>query len=114
MSDEVSVRVAVRVRPFNDREKVRESKCIIDMQENQTWITNPDSGEKSKPFAFDYSYWSHDSFVVDPKSGETVPDGPDSRYASQRMVFADLGQDVLANAWKGYNCSLFAYGQTGS
>ena len=30
------------------------------------------------------------------------------------MVFDDLGQDVLANAWKGFNCSLFAYGQTGS
>jgi hypothetical protein len=57
MSDgEVSVRVAVRVRPFNDREKLRESKCIIDMQENQTWITNPDTGEKSKPFAFDYRF----------------------------------------------------------
>ena len=32
----------------------------------------------------------------------------------QKKVFADLGEGVLANAWKGYNCSLFAYGQTGS
>ena len=29
-------------------------------------------------------------------------------------MFNDLGQDVLANAWKGFNASLFAYGQTGS
>jgi len=32
----------------------------------------------------------------------------------QDKVFQDLGQGVLANAWEGYNCSLFAYGQTGS
>ena len=89
------------------------SKVIIEMEENQTWITNPDNDEKSKPFAFDYSYWSHDGSVTD-ADGVTLPDGPNSKYASQRMVFDDLGQDVLQNAWKGYNCSLFAYGQTGS
>jgi hypothetical protein len=30
------------------------------------------------------------------------------------MVFADLGKEVLDNAWQGYNSCLFAYGQTGS
>ena len=29
-------------------------------------------------------------------------------------MFNDLGAGVLANAWQGYNASLFAYGQTGS
>ena len=32
----------------------------------------------------------------------------------QKKVFNDLGKGVLENAWKGYNCSLFAYGQTGA
>ena len=32
----------------------------------------------------------------------------------QQLVFKDLGLGVLANAWEGYNTSLFAYGQTGS
>ena len=37
-----SVKVAVRVRPFNKREKERESKSIIQMKPgNQTIITNP-------------------------------------------------------------------------
>ena len=35
-------------------------------------------------------------------------------FLLQKKVFADLGEGVLANAWKGYNCSLFAYGQTES
>ena len=30
------------------------------------------------------------------------------------MVFSDLGQGILKNAWSGYNATLFAYGQTGS
>lgn len=30
------------------------------------------------------------------------------------MVFDDLGQELLSNAWQGYNTTLLAYGQTGS
>ena len=37
-----SVKVAVRVRPFNGREKEQNSKCIIRMESNgNTYITNP-------------------------------------------------------------------------
>ena len=32
----------------------------------------------------------------------------------QMRVYDDLGKGVLANAWAGFNTSLFAYGQTGS
>lgn len=39
---------------------------------------------------------------------------PGSNYASQQMVFDDLGRGVLKNAYEGYNTSLFAYGQTGA
>lgn len=58
-----SVKVAVRVRPFNTREISRESKCIIEMFDNTTVITNPKvapSEDSVKRFNFDYSYWSHD------------------------------------------------------
>jgi len=105
-----AVKVAVRIRPFNGREKDRNSKCCLSMEGAQTLIIDPDSGE-SKDFAFDFSYWSHDGFHEDDK-GELIGDGP--KYATQRMVFDDLGQGVLDNAQKGFNCSLFAYGQTGA
>nr|XP_022300390.1 kinesin-like protein KIF28P isoform X2 [Crassostrea virginica] len=107
-----NVRVAVRVRPFNDREKQRKASLIIDMRGNSTYIKNPeDLGAEPRSFAFDYSYWSHDEFK-ESANGYLEPTG--GRYADQRKVFNDLGQGVLDNAWKGYNCSLFAYGQTGS
>ena len=36
-----SVKVAVRCRPFNDREKNFESTCIIRMDGKSTYIKNP-------------------------------------------------------------------------
>ena len=53
---EENVKVAVRVRPFNQREKDANSKLVVQMQGNQTMITNPKNNEEKK-FAFDYSYW---------------------------------------------------------
>ncbi|VDK53767.1 unnamed protein product [Anisakis simplex] len=113
MTDGESIIVAVRVRPFNERELQRKAQLIIDMPDGQhTSIRNPAvPNEEPKWFTFDHSYWSHDGFIEE-ENGYFK--GVDERYADQRKVFNDLGEGVLDNAWKGYNCSLFAYGQTGS
>nr|XP_020637862.1 kinesin-like protein KIF1B isoform X10 [Pogona vitticeps] len=97
-----SVKVAVRVRPFNSRETSKESKCIIQMQGNSTSIINPKNPkEPPKSFSFDYSYWSH-----------TSPDDP--CFASQNRVYNDIGKEMLLHAFEGYNVCIFAYGQTGA
>ncbi|XP_063292260.1 kinesin-like protein KIF1B isoform X16 [Pelobates fuscus] len=97
-----SVKVAVRVRPFNSRELAKESKCIIQMQGNSTSILNPKNPkEPAKSFSFDYSYWSH-----------TSPDDP--CFASQNRVYNDIGKEMLEHAFEGYNVCIFAYGQTGA
>ncbi|XP_078581839.1 kinesin-like protein KIF28 isoform X1 [Branchiostoma floridae x Branchiostoma japonicum] len=111
MSEEESVKVAVRVRPFNKREKARNSTLIVEMKGPTTVLNDPSGENDPKRFTFDYSYWSHDSFKEE-ASGYLAPAKP--HYADQNMVFKDVGMGVLANAWEGYNCSLFAYGQTGS
>nr|XP_026689448.1 kinesin-like protein KIF28P isoform X4 [Ciona intestinalis] len=106
-----SVKVAVRVRPFNQREKDRGAKCVIEMKGPTTYIQNPETpNEDPKMFGFDYSYWSHDGFADE----DGVLVAKNDKYATQRKVFDNLGQGVLDNAFEGYNCSLFAYGQTGS
>ncbi|XP_005162294.1 kinesin-like protein KIF1B isoform X50 [Danio rerio] len=96
-----SVKVAVRVRPFNSRETGKESKCIIQMQGNSTTILNPKNPKEPKTFSFDYSYWSH-----------TSPDDPS--FASQNQVYNDIGKEMLQHAFEGYNVCIFAYGQTGA
>jgi hypothetical protein len=45
-----SVKVAVRVRPFNQRPEEQSSTCIIDMVDNQTTITNPVNFKKYSKF----------------------------------------------------------------
>ncbi|MED6266979.1 Kinesin-like protein kif1a [Characodon lateralis] len=96
-----SVKVAVRVRPFNSREIGKESKCIIQMSGNTTTILNPKQPKENKSFNFDYSYWSH-----------TTPE--DLNYASQMQVYKDIGEEMLLHAFEGYNVCIFAYGQTGA
>jgi hypothetical protein len=61
----MSVKVAVRVRPFNSREVDLQSKLIIEMNNNTTKITDIQTNEK-RDFTFDYSFWSHDGFETDP------------------------------------------------
>ncbi|CAI4230337.1 unnamed protein product [Auanema sp. JU1783] len=111
-SDGDNLVVAVRVRPYNEREKARKAQLIIEMPDNKTTaIRDPNNPSDVKYFTFDYSYWSHSGFT---KKSDGYLSGQDEKYADQRRVFDDLGQGVLNNAWAGYNCSLFAYGQTGS
>lgn len=55
MSEE-NLKVAVRVRPFNQREKDANSKLVVSMTGNQTILINPKTKEEKK-FAYDYSYW---------------------------------------------------------
>ena len=52
-----SVKVAVRVRPFNGREIERKATNIIKMEDKTTRITNPaEPNSEPKSFTFDFSY----------------------------------------------------------
>ncbi|XP_018372678.1 PREDICTED: kinesin-like protein unc-104 isoform X15 [Trachymyrmex cornetzi] len=99
-----SVKVAVRVRPFNYREVSRQAQCIIEMTGSTTSIVNPKatpgSKEAVKSFNYDYSYFS-----MDPN---------DENYSTQLMVYKDIGEEMLEHAFEGYNVCIFAYGQTGA
>lgn len=90
VSEKSSVQVAVRVRPINTREV--DSDTIIDVRQNSIHIVDP-SDKKKKNFNFDYAFDS---------------DTP------QETVFEHIGEKVVSGAFSGYNCCIFAYGQSGS
>ena len=100
-----SVKVAVRVRPFNNRELQKDTQCIIKMEGPTTFITNPrcqlGEADAIKSFNYDYSYWSH-------------TDKTDPHFVTQQQVYEDLGIEMLDHAFEGYNVCIFAYGQTGA
>uniref|UniRef100_A0AAV2KE07 Kinesin-like protein KIF13B n=1 Tax=Knipowitschia caucasica TaxID=637954 RepID=A0AAV2KE07_KNICA len=103
-----NVKVAVRVRPMNRREKDLNTKCVVEMEGNQTIlhpaITNANKGDprnQPKVFAYDHCFWS-------------IDDAQKDKFAGQDVVFECLGESLLNNAFMGYNACIFAYGQTGS
>ncbi|XP_066532600.1 kinesin-like protein KIF13B isoform X2 [Hoplias malabaricus] len=103
-----NVKVAVRVRPMNRRENELKTKCVVEMEGNQTVLYpansnlgKGDSRSQPKVFAYDYCFWS-------------MNEKDTGKYAGQEVVFQCLGEDLLDNAFQGYNACIFAYGQTGS
>lgn len=55
-----------------------------------TTLYEPES-KMDRPFTFDYSFWSHDGFVVD-ADGVSRKDGDQSNYADQDFVYETLGK----------------------
>eukprot|EP00929_Paragymnodinium_shiwhaense_P063487 TRINITY_DN31709_c0_g1_i1.p1 TRINITY_DN31709_c0_g1~~TRINITY_DN31709_c0_g1_i1.p1 ORF type:complete len:1612 (-),score=604.92 TRINITY_DN31709_c0_g1_i1:295-5130(-) len=122
--------VCVRLRPLfkvrPDGTPGREAECtqIVAMEGKNdkgcgsavTKIYDPnDLSAKPKEYAFDRSWWSSDGFMEDPeRPGVNIPDGPNSKYVSQDMVWEDVGKKIIKNALRGYNVTVFAYGQSGA
>lgn len=102
----LNITVAVRVRPFTQREIALQTENCIEMHsENednqQCWITDPKRVSAGPTtFRFDYCFQSFNA---------SAPN-----FADQEHVFYSVGIDILAKAWSGFHACLFAYGQTGS
>jgi hypothetical protein len=90
VAEKASVQVAVRIRPLNIREDGTD--IITDTKDSIVYLKNPDEGKK-KTFAYDYA------FNID---------------TAQDALFSVIGEKVIDNAFRGYNCCIFAYGQSGS
>lgn len=90
--DTDSVKVAVRMRPFNETDGDGASRPpILSMHGQTVTITDP-ATKATKDFSFDYCFNSFDG------------------SANQFTVWEALGEMVLTNSFKGYNSCLFAYG----
>eukprot|EP01036_Dinobryon_divergens_P042732 gene42732-56801_t len=92
-SNVTNVRVAVRCRPLNGREKGLNEPVCVRLTGDQVIITNPVPGGEEHSFAFDV--------VFDQNSLQT-------------SVWEKVGIPILDSAFSGYNGTIFAYGQTGS
>ena len=109
-----AVRIAVRVRPFNKREKDLNSACCVLMPgEGKVVVKQADGAERE--FKFDHAYWSHDGFEASPIDGRLSDSGKGTfPYTDQDILFEDLGRPLLSKCRLGFNACVFAYGQTGA
>mmetsp|Transcript_23764 Transcript_23764/g.43058 ORF Transcript_23764/g.43058 Transcript_23764/m.43058 type:complete len:1221 (+) Transcript_23764:46-3708(+) len=88
-----TVRVAVRVRPFSEKELREGGTECVEVGKDGTVSLQQDEDKDPSQFAFDHVF------------------GKDS---TQPFVFEMLGMPLLDKSFEGYNSTIFAYGQTGS
>jgi len=89
-----NVKVAVRSRPLNSREKKIKAKMVVevDAASNQMTLKKPSDMKSSKLFRFDYVYGSK---------------------STQKEIYEDTAYPLVESVLEGYNGTIFAYGQTG-
>ena len=88
-----NVRVAVRCRPFNSKEKTNGEISCVTIHPDHIILVDPSNPSDEQKFAFD--------LIFDEKS-------------KQSDVFNAIGKPILLKAFEGFNGTIFAYGQTGS
>nr|XP_023962323.1 kinesin-like protein KIF17 isoform X4 [Chrysemys picta bellii] len=91
-----AVKVIVRCRPMNEREKALSCKAVVSMDSprGQCFIQNPGAtDEPPKQFTFDGAYYeSHNT----------------------EQIYNEIAYPLVEGVTEGYNGTIFAYGQTGS
>ena len=97
-----AVKVVVRSRPFNSKEIAESRTAIVsmDLDINQVRIRDPSTGgdgsaedDTVKKFTFDAVY---------------------DENSTQRAVYDETGYPLVESVLKGYNGTMFAYGQVGA
>ena len=91
-----NVQVAVRCRPMNQSERTAGQPSVIncDQQGRSIQVSYGPAGKKvSKSFAFDKVF---------------------GMYSTQEEVFEQMVRPIVEEALAGFNCTIFAYGQTGT
>ncbi|XP_030850890.1 kinesin-like protein KIF17 isoform X2 [Strongylocentrotus purpuratus] len=89
-----AVKVIVRCRPLNGREKSLKCKTCVKMDGKRGYceILKPNSKDPSKSFTFDGAYF------VD---------------STTEQIYGDIAYPLVDGVLEGYNGTIFAYGQTG-
>ncbi|KAE8271575.1 hypothetical protein A4X09_0g756 [Tilletia walkeri] len=99
MADSGNIKVVVRCRPMNSREKARGASHLIDVIDEHQLVLNPPQESDPKggggkgtkkatmPFSFDRSY---------------------DENTEQRTLFEYVGVELLSHAFNGFNTCVFA------
>ena len=86
------VKVAVRVRPMNKREKEENSEICVSVDKENCSVSVTSKKNDTKTFQFDYVY---------------------PMDSTQREVYDQVAFPIVDSIFQGYNGTVFAYGQTG-
>uniref|UniRef100_A0A0K2UXY6 Kinesin 5 [Nasonia vitripennis] n=2 Tax=Lepeophtheirus salmonis TaxID=72036 RepID=A0A0K2UXY6_LEPSM len=88
-----NIQVFVRARPLNKSETAKRSYSVVDTDGKKVIVKEKSNSSLTKTFSFNGVF------------------GPD---CDQRMVYLKVVRPLIDQVMQGYNCTVFAYGQTGT
>lgn len=92
-SNKDNIHVYVRIRPLSSKEQVTSKSNCVRKSENEEGQIQLDSRPTPKTFNYDHVF---------------------NQDTSQQDIFQVVGQATANKFIEGYNCTIFAYGQTGA
>lgn len=111
MSGGVSIKVAMRCRPFSIDDKLGIKMRQSGEEEGEVELINCDY--TTKRFPFTYSWWSAYGYQRH-LTGDNMPDADDMKLVNQQMCYEACGKKIKADILGGNAVVLFAYGLSGS
>lgn len=90
-----NVKVAIRCRPLFKREKEKKETDIVSISSsrNEVIVSLPDQTKKPVKFTYDFAY---------------------PQDSQQENIYKECAKPVIDFLLEGFNCTIFAYGQTGT
>lgn len=112
-SSHLQVKVFVRVRPFNDREKTCTCRKVVNVVDKTSLIFDPE--EEDELFYFKgVPQKSRDITRRLNKNLHFEFDQVFDQESTNQEVFEASTKNIISSIFEGYNCSVFAYGATGA
>jgi hypothetical protein len=89
------VKVCIRIRPMNNKENQENEEEIVtcDSERGEIYLRNPEDQKKQMLFTFDNVF---------------------GKNSTQQSIFDTCGKSIVESLLSGFNCTIFAYGQTGT
>ena len=95
IKNEDCVKVAIRCRPLSNKEKTEEKEEIVTVEDARKEIILKATDELQKPVKFTYDF----------TFGQNI---------NQETIYNECAKPVIDFLLEGFNCTIFAYGQTGT
>uniref|UniRef100_A0A4Y0BIE7 Kinesin motor domain-containing protein n=1 Tax=Anopheles funestus TaxID=62324 RepID=A0A4Y0BIE7_ANOFN len=112
-ADSRKIRVAVRVRPFNNQELEKNPRNIIKVLDKSTLMFDPDEDEDE--FFFHGVKQTHRDITKRVKKKLTMEyDDVFDNTATNNDIYEVCMKPLVQSVMNGYNCSVFVYGATGA
>ena len=111
MSGGVSIKVAIRCRPFTVDDKLGVKLRQVSEEEGYVELINCDYSTTRFPFT--YSWWSAYGYKRH-LTGDNMQDADDMELIDQEAAYSQVGLKIKADLLGGNAVVLFAYGLSGS